>query len=114
MRNIKIIDFSGVPLSPETVSEKAGFEIIDAHIEEGYRHFILDMSNIEFSDPEGFQRVGMMLMASWSSIMGINGKSIIVKPQGMMSVFGSVLEGMFSGTDWILVDSIAEGRGAIG
>ena len=110
MSNIKVIDFAGVPLSPEIVSERAGFEKIDVYIQEGYRHFILDMTNIEFSDPEDLQNVALKLMASWSSIMGINGKSIIVKPQGIMAIFGTLLESIFSGTDWQLVDSVEEGR----
>ena len=63
---------------------------------EGFRHFILDLSQIGhgkgFTNQESLQGIGMILISSWSTTMDVNGTCIIVKPQGFyISLFGVMI-----------------------
>ena len=108
MSNIKTIDFSGKPFTSESITELAGYEVIDQYIQEGYRHFVLDFRNIEYGNIEGFQHLGMQLISSHASVMGLNGKCIIIRPTGMMEMFGKILEKMMPEGTWVFVDSPEE------
>jgi|GEM_PF-3949318 len=105
--NIKIVDFSGLTFNPDTFNEHAGFKQIEEWQKEGYRHFVLDLSDIVFMD--GVERLPWISISVRTTIRDLNGKAIVIKPQGFLEMYGVFLEKMWNSDDedfnWIFINS---------
>ena len=105
--NIKTIDFAGMTFSPETFNEQAGFKKIEQWQQEGYRHFVLDLSNIVFMD--GVEKLPWTAISVRTTIRDLNGKAIVIKPQGFLEMYGVFLEKLWNSDDedfnWIFINS---------
>ena len=115
--DIKIIDFANVPFDSEHILKLAGHEVFNEYIKEGFRHFILDLSQIGngegFTNQESLQGIGMILISSWSTTMDVNGTCIIVKPQGFLELFGVMIEASLGTDCWKFTNSVDEAKAII-
>ena len=105
--NIKIVDFAGLTFNPETFNEHAGFEKVEQWQQEGFRHFVLDLSNITFMD--GVEKLPWTAISVRTTIRDLNGKAIVIKPQGFLEMYGVFLEKLWNSDDedfnWIFINS---------
>ena len=113
MSSLKVIDFSGVSFTPEKFAERIDHKIFEKYTQEGFRNFILDLREVEFGNAEGIGKIGLLLVNAWSTTLGLKGKCIIVRPQGIMKMFGTVLERSVSDGSWVFVDSMEEAKSII-
>ena len=116
MSNIKIVDFSNQTVTPDLINEVGGFKKIESWQAEGFRHFIFDFSNITYL--EGIERIPIIMLTIKQSIRQLQGKSIVVKPQGFLDLFGMVLEQTINSGDdedfkWDFVNSLEEAQNLI-
>ncbi len=107
MSNVKVISFDQLELTPSTLNEQAGFKLIEQWQQEGYRHFVLDLSNIIFMDD--VERLPWTAISVRTTIRDLNGKAIVIKPQGFLEMYGVFLEKLWNSDDedfnWIFINS---------
>ena len=114
MSNVKVISMAGIPFTADNLLSAAGFEILGEYIQAGYRHFILDLTDIEFGNTEDIERIGMILVSSYFTTQDVNATCVIVKPQGMLSnTYGIFLEAMMPDETWQFTDTVDEAMNII-